>query len=68
MRLFAGRHAVQPSMPNLLTLNALPMYLVIDSQTGVTVGKAKTSKGAHRIADRKDTAYGAVRYYVKRAP
>ena len=38
------------------------MYLIIDSHTGKTVGKAQTLKAANRSVDRRDNAYGAYRY------
>lgn len=37
-------------------------YDIIDSQTGKTVGTAKTRKAASRSVDRRDNAYGAYRY------
>ena len=40
-------------------------YEVIDSQTAKVVDTFKTRDRAYRAADRKDAAYGAVRYIVK---
>lgn len=37
-------------------------YEIIDCQTGRVVGHAKTLRGALRSCDRRDAAYGAVRY------
>lgn len=39
-------------------------YDIKDSQTGRIVASAKTRDAAHRSADRRDAAYGAVRYIV----
>lgn len=44
------------------------MYKVTDSRTGQTMKVCKTLKGAHRVADRMDAEYGAVRYIVARVP
>lgn len=38
---------------------------IIDNQTGKVVAKAKTRASANRMADRRDLAYGAIRYTVK---
>lgn len=40
-------------------------YEVIDSQTTKVVDSFKTRDRAYRAADRKDAAYGAVRYIVR---
>lgn len=42
-------------------------YQVIDIQTNAVVKEYPAGKGqaAHRYADKKDLAYGAVRYIVK---
>lgn len=40
-------------------------YDIIDIQTKRVVGTAKTSSGALRSADKRDNAYGAVRFIVK---
>lgn len=40
-------------------------YQIIDRQTGLVVGEAKTLKGARRSANRRDLAYGAIRYGVR---
>lgn len=39
-------------------------YTVTDCQTGKVIGTYKTLAVAMRVADRKDLAYGAVRYIV----
>ena len=41
------------------------MYQVIDIQTNWVVSSHKTSRRAHRKADRLDMEYGAVRYVVR---
>lgn len=41
------------------------MYQVIDRQTGKVVATKRDRVAARRIADRKDLAYGAIRYLVK---
>lgn len=40
-------------------------YVVIDLQTGATVGIYRTRARARRVADRMDLAYGAIRYSVR---
>lgn len=40
-------------------------YQVIDMQTSKVVGEFKSRDRATDMADRKDRAYGAVRYVVK---
>jgi len=41
-------------------------YQVVDSHTGAVVrAKCATLRSAHRIADRLDLEYGAVRYIVR---
>lgn len=40
-------------------------YDLIDSQTSKVVDSFKTRDRAYRAADRKDAAYGAVRYIVR---
>lgn len=42
------------------------MFQIIDCHTGRVVGQATTLKGARRSADRRDMAYGAIRYSVRR--
>lgn len=42
------------------------LYEVIDCRTQQRVGRYRTRDGAHRAADRMDSAYGAVRYVVRR--
>lgn len=42
------------------------MYNIIDTQTGKIVATAKTLSGALRACDRRDNAYGAVRYVARR--
>lgn len=41
------------------------MYQVIDIQTKQIMKQCATSKAAHKVADRLDKAYGAVRYVVR---
>lgn len=41
------------------------LYTVADMQTGNTSGRYKTRSAAMRAADRKDMAYGAIRYAVR---
>ena len=42
------------------------MWIIIDSRTGLQVGKQyDSSRKAHAKADRLDSVYGAVRYIVK---
>lgn len=41
------------------------MYQVIDIKTGQVVATRSKRVAARRIADRKDLAYGAIRYLVK---
>lgn len=59
-------------MQNDTTTNDLAVkkltYIVIDTHTLAIVAKATTRKGATRIADRKDLAYGSVRYVVRCLP
>lgn len=43
-------------------------YRVTDAHTGATVGTYATLRAAHRAADRRDAAYGAVRFTVSRIP
>jgi hypothetical protein len=43
------------------------MYDIIDRHTGCIVGHAKTLSGARRAVDRRDNAYGAYRYFHRRA-
>lgn len=40
-------------------------YDIIDSQTQQVIATRKTRNAATMFADRKDSAYGAVRYIVK---
>ena len=40
------------------------MYQVIDIQTKTIIGSYDTAKKARAVRDRKDAAYGAVRYIV----
>lgn len=42
------------------------MYEIIDRYTGAVVGAAKTLRGARRSVDRRDNAYGAYRYYLRK--
>lgn len=41
-------------------------YEVVDSQTSRVVEEFDSSEAAYRYADRRDEAYGAVRYTVRR--
>lgn len=41
------------------------MYQVIDIQTKQVIATKKTRIAARRLADRKDLAYGAIRYIVR---
>ena len=41
------------------------MYQVIDRQTQQVVGTYSTAKRARASRDRKDLAYGAIRYMVR---
>ena len=41
------------------------MYQVIDIQTKQIVATKSTRVAARRLADRKDLAYGAIRYVVR---
>ena len=41
------------------------MYQVIDSQTKTIIATCETAKKARALRDRKDAAYGAVRYVVR---
>jgi hypothetical protein len=43
------------------------VFEVYDRQTKQTVGTAKTREGARRSVDRRDNAYGAVRYAYRAA-
>lgn len=46
--------------------NTTPIrYDIIDRQTGVVVGSAKTRSGATASVDRRDRAYGACRYMAR---
>lgn len=38
------------------------MYEIIDTRTGAVVGTAKNVRAARNACDRRDNAYGAVRY------
>lgn len=40
-------------------------FVVIDRQTGLTVGTYGTSKRARNRVDKLDNEYGAYRYFVK---
>jgi hypothetical protein len=40
-------------------------YEVVDNQTSQVVGSYKSRDRAYSYADRKDNAYGAVRYVVR---
>ena len=40
-------------------------YEVIDNRTNIVVGSYKNRDAAYRFADRKDQAFGAVRFIVK---
>lgn len=40
-------------------------YQVVDIQTGQVIGTYASSRSAYRVADRRDAAYGAVRYIVR---
>ena len=40
-------------------------YQVIDRQTGKVVGEYATVQAARKARDRKDLAYGAIRYMVR---
>jgi len=41
-------------------------YEIVDRRTGKVVAHAKTLSGALRAVDRRDNAYGAVRYFHRR--
>lgn len=41
------------------------MYQVIDTKTGAVVGTYQDARRARAARDRKDAAYGAVRYAVR---
>jgi hypothetical protein len=41
------------------------MYNVIDNQTGKIVGTYSTASRARNARDKKDLAYGAIRYSVR---
>jgi hypothetical protein len=45
----------------------MPAFQIIDSRTGAVVGTAKTISGARRSVDRRDNAFGAVRYAIRDA-
>lgn len=47
------------------TIDAHITYLIVDGHTGAVVGKAKTRKAARRSCDRRDNAYGAIRYRIE---
>lgn len=40
------------------------IYVVIDRQTKIIVGRYKTLKSAKRKADKLDNVYGGYRYYI----
>ena len=42
------------------------MYQVIDIQTKTIVGIYDTAKKARAVRDRKDAAYGSVRYVLRK--
>lgn len=42
------------------------MYQLIDTRSGAVVGTYETLRAVSRAADRKDAAYGAVRYTWRR--
>jgi hypothetical protein len=42
-------------------------FNVIDRQTGLVVGTYSTIRSARAAANRKDLAYGAIRYGVEKA-
>lgn len=46
-------------------MNNATRYDLIDIQTGIVVKSFPTKKAARSAADRKDAAYGAIRYIVK---
>lgn len=41
------------------------MFKIVDNQTGQQVGQARTLAGARKARDRRDNAYGAVRYGIR---
>lgn len=41
------------------------MFKIVDKQTGAQVGQARTLAGARKARDRRDNAYGAVRYGIQ---
>jgi hypothetical protein len=41
-------------------------YVIIDTRTGQTVGKAATLKAARQSVDRRDNAFGGYRFAYKR--
>jgi hypothetical protein len=41
------------------------MYLIINTRTGQTVGKAKTKAGARASKDKRDNAYGAYVHSIR---
>lgn len=43
------------------------VWLVIDTHTKAIVGACKTLRQASRSCDRRDLAYGAIRYTYRRA-
>lgn len=47
---------------------AHPTHEVVDARTGLVVGKYVSSARALAAADRRDRAYGAVRYMVRPLP
>ncbi len=46
-------------------MSTIKTHEVIDNQTGQVVGQYGSLKSAHRVADRRDEVYGAVRYSVR---
>ena len=40
------------------------IYEIKKAPSGTVVGTAKTRKGARRVLDRRDAAYGASRHYI----
>lgn len=52
---------IYPAQPEGIEM----LYQVVDSQNGKKMKRNQSLHAAHRIADRLDSEYGAVRYVVK---
>jgi len=46
-------------------INQPTRWDIVDNRTGAVVGSAKSRNRAHRSADKRDLAYGAIRYSVR---